>query len=270
MLTASAANSWIGEEVKVLGVEGTLEHQFGDHQVSAAAGVFGWNDTSATLLTFRGWALGSVKAPTRHEFELPALSPFMAARQGDETYPYRELDGRAGYYGRIEWRPPAPVVLDAFYYDNAGDRTAVDGDRQWSWETRFLDLGMKAELGDKTRILAQAMHGETYMGYRYLGQTWVDLEFSTAYVEARRAFGEDALTGRLDWFSVDDRSLKAIDNNDEDGWAATAAWRQHLTSHADLLFEALYVTSKRPARAYAGEPAKQDQAVLQSALRLSF
>ena len=31
-----------------------------------------------------------------------------------------------GYYGRIEWRPPAPVALHVFYYDNAGNRTAVD------------------------------------------------------------------------------------------------------------------------------------------------
>jgi len=40
--------------------------------------------------------------------------------------------------------------------------------------------------------------------------------------------------------------------------------------HADLIFEALYVSSDRTARALAGEAAQQDQAVLQSALRLSF
>ena len=271
MISASALNSWIGEEVKVLGVEGTVTRGFGAHEVSLTGAAFGWNDTSATLLTFRGWALGSVKAPTRHEFELPDLSPFMSTRQGDETYPFRELDNRAGYYGRIEWRPPAPVSFEAFYYDNAGDRTSMDSDLQWAWETRFLNLGMKAELSDKTRILAQVMNGETLMGYRYQGtERWVDVGFQAAYVEARRTIGDDAVTGRLDWFDVNDRTLKTLDNNDETGWAATAAWRHRLAAHADLILEAQHIRSDRPARAYAGEPAKQDQTVLQSALRLSF
>ena len=147
----------------------------------------------------------------------------------------------------------------------------MDSDLQWAWETRFLNLCMKAELCDKTRILAQVMNGETLMGYRYLGrERWIDVGFQAAYVEARRTIGDDAVTGRLDWFDVNDRTLKTLDNNDETGWAATAAWRHRLAAHADLILEAQHIRSDRPARAYAGEPAKQDQTVLQSALRLSF
>jgi hypothetical protein len=271
MISASALNSWIGEEVKVAGVEATLARQFGDHELSFTGATFGWNDTSATLLTFRGWALGAVKAPTRHELELPPLSTFMSTRQGDETYPFRELDNRAGYYGRVEWRPPAPVVLDALYYDNVGDRTSMDAEGQWAWETRFLNLGLRADLGDRTRLLAQAMRGETLMGFRFKGvDRWVDMGFQAAYLEVRRAYGDDALTGRLDWFETDDRSLQTLDNNDETGWAATAAWRHRLAPHADLILEALHVDSDRPSRAYGAVAPRQDQTVLQSALRLSF
>jgi hypothetical protein len=270
MITASALNSWIGEEVKVGGVEATLQRQFGSQSLSMTAGVFGWNDTAGTLLSFRGWALGAVKAPVRHAYELPPLSPFIAARQGDETYPAWEIDKRAGYYGRVEWRPPAPVSFEALYYDNAGDQSSVGKDLQWSWETRFAAVGARAEIDDRTRILAQAMSGETMMGYRYVGDRWVDVGFQAAYLEVRRTYGDDAVTGRLDGFTTRDRTLKALDNNDERGWAVTAAWRHRLASHADLIMEGLHVSSDRPGRAYGGRPPKQEQTVLQSALRLSF
>jgi hypothetical protein len=271
MISASALNSWIGEEVKVAGVEATLTRQFGAHELSLTGATFGWNDTSGTLLTFRGWSLGAVKAPTRHDFALPPLSPFMSMRQGDETYPVWELDNRAGYYGRVEWRPPVPVVLEATYYDNVGDRTSSDAKGQWAWETRFLNLGLRADLDDRTRILAQAMSGETLMGYKFQGtDRWIDMGFHAAYLEVRRAYGEDALTGRVDWFETNDRTLQALDNNDETGWAATLAWRHKLASHADLILEALHVDSDRPSRAYGGTAPQQEQTVLQSALRLSF
>ena len=85
-----------------------------------------------------------------------------------------------------------------------------------------------------------------------------------------RDLGLDALSGRLDWFETNDRTLQDVDDNNETGWAVTGAWRHRLAPHADLLFEAMHVSSKRPARVLAGEGAKQSQTVLQSALRLSF
>jgi hypothetical protein len=269
MLTSSAINSWIGEEVKVGGAEATLDHRFGEHEVSATVGVFGWNDTAGTLLTFRGWALHGVKTGANTEFELPPLSAYMAPKQAPETYPVLELDHRAGFYGRLEWRPPAPVVLNATYYDNAGDRIAVQ-DKQWAWETRFLNVGAKIQVDERTKILAQAMSGETLMGYRVAGGHWVDMGFHAAYLMASRAYGDNQLSARADWFETNDRTYKVADNNDETGWALAAAWRQHLNDHASLMFEALHVSSDRPARVLAGVTPKQDQTVLQSALRLSF
>ena len=76
--------------------------------------------------------------------------------------------------------------------------------------------------------------------------------------------------GQVDWFDTDDRSWIAADNNDEEGWAATAAWRRALADHADLLVEAQRVSSKRPSRALAGDAPQEDAFVLQTALRLHF
>jgi hypothetical protein len=270
MLSGSMLNSWIGEEVKVMGVEATFQRSLGAHDVEATAAVFGWNDTSGTLLTFRGWATHGVRTGISTEFELPPLSPFAAMFQPPDTYPFRELDNRAGYYGRLAWRPPAPVSFNALYYDNAGNRTAVDADGQWAWETRFLNVGIKWEPSETTKVLAQAMNGETLMGYRKPGGLWFDMGFRAAYVLATHKLGDDAVSGRIDWFRTTDRSFQAIDDNAEDGWALTAAWRHRLAPHADILFEAQHVNSKRPARLLAGDAPKQDQTVLQTALRLSF
>jgi hypothetical protein len=270
MLSASAINSWIGEEVLVTGVELSLAHDFGDHEVTAAGAVYGWNDTAGTLLSFRGWALQGLTTAVDTEWPLPPLSAFMSYIQPRETYPVRELDHRAGYYGRLEWRPPAPVVLSAIYYDNAGDRIAVDGDGQWSWETRFFNAGLRWEPDERTLVLAQAMNGETLMGYREQGHIWVDVGYRAAYVMARRTFGADALSGRFDWFRTTDRTLQALDDNREHGWAVTASWRHRLADHLDLLVEGQHIDSTRDYRAYSGVDPKQDETLLQTALRVSF
>lgn len=268
-LSASAINSWIGEEVKVAGVEASLEREVGAHALKGTVGVFGANDTSGTLLTFRGWALHGLKAGPETALDLPPLSAFMLYKQAGKTIPVLELDDRPGYYGRLEWRPPAPVVFDAFYYDNGGNRIAVDA-LQWSWETRFLNLGVRWDVDERTRVLAQAMSGETLMGYRLPAGHWVDMGFHAVYLLAARDFGAHTLTGRLDWFETNDRTFRIIDNNDETGWAATAAWRHHLSDHADLVVEAQHVASKRPSRALAHIPAQQDETLVQAALRLGF
>jgi hypothetical protein len=175
----------------------------------------------------------------------------------------------AGYYGRIEWRPPAPVVIDALYYDNVGDRVAVEA-KQWVWETRFLNLGARWQPAEGVRILAQAMSGETLMGFRMPGGIWVDMGFTSAYLMGQRDLGGHTLSARADWFDTRDRTFVVADNNDEEGWALTGAWRHRLSGRADVIFEAQHVASKRPSRTLAREAPKQDQTVLQTAVRFSF
>lgn len=270
MLSASAINTWIGAEVKVAGVEGTWRKAFGEHEVAATASVFGWNDTSGTLLSFRGWAMDGVKTGLRTRFPLPPLSPFMQTRQANQTDPYYELDNRAGYYGRLEWRPPAPIAFNALYYDNVGNRIGVEK-LQWAWETRFLNVGAKWQPAEDLTVTAQAMKGETLMGYRFAGQIWLDMGFRSAFVLVQKHASEtDVFSGRIDAFDTDDRTLVTLDNNNERGWAATAAWRHKLSDHASLILEAQHVDSRRPARALAGLPASRDQNVLQAGLRLGF
>jgi hypothetical protein len=269
-LSASAINSWIGEEVLVGGLEVSMRHDFGGHELSATGAVFGWDDTSGTLLAFRGWALHGLTTGADTRWKLPPLSTYMGYRQGPYTRPRLELDNRAGWYGKLEWRPPAPISVSAVYFDNSSNKTAVDSDLQWGWETRFTELGVKWEPAEDWTVLAQAIRGETQMGYREGPDLWVDVGYRAAYLMGQKKLGADTVSGRLDWFATSDRTIQNLDDNVEDGWAGTVAWRHHLARHLDLMLEAQKVHSSRNARPQAHELPHQNQTGLQAALRVSF
>jgi hypothetical protein len=258
-ITPSALNTWVAEETKVAGLEATVRGALLGQGLSATAGAFTHGDTSGTLLSFRGWALHDLKSP---------LTTFMARRQAPHTTPLLELDGRTGYYGRLEWRPDPRLAIDLFGYDNRGDRTSVE-DREWSWETRFWNLGAHLDLGD-IQAKAQVMRGETLMGYSNANGVWIDVGFEAAYVSATRALGPGSLTGRIDHFSISDRTNKAVDNNSEHGWSALAAYRWDVKPNAQVVFEALTIDSHRPDRTRLRLSPDQRQAVLQTAYRRQF
>jgi hypothetical protein len=268
-ITPSAINSWVAEETKVVGLEATARGVIVGQSLSATVGVFTHGDTAGTLLAFRGWALHDLKSSATGDFPLSTLSPFMAKRQAPYTTSIRELDGRAGAYARLEWRASSRLALDAFAYDNNGDRTSVD-DREWSWETRFVNLGLRFDPDDATHVRAQAMQGETLMGYSNANGLWVDVGFQSAYLSVTRDLGPGSLTGRLDQFSTTDRTNKAVDDNAEHGWSALGAYRWDVRPDVHLVFEAMHIDSDRPERARLGEAPQQTQTVVQTALRYQF
>jgi len=270
MITPSAINSWIGEEVKVIGVEGSAERDFGGNRISATIGLFGFNDTAGTLLAFRGWALHDQKTTAFSYQPLPTLNPFMQRVQAAETKPTIELDNRPGFYGRLSWRLAAPVSLDAFYYDNRGDPAAVTDALQWGWRTRFLNLGARIDFSDRTRLFAQALTGTTDMGPEAGSTCWVETRFRAAYLRLTHEIGRLALSGRLDLFDTRELGMRMGPEENEDGWALTAALRWRLSDRALFIVEAFHVRSDRGARARNSIAPMQSQTVIQSGLRLTL
>lgn len=268
-ITPSAINTWVAEETKVVGVEATVRRTLAGQAFSLTVGGFKNGDTSGTELTFRGWALHDLKSPVFGRFPLPPLSARMAQRQAPSTTPLAEIDGRIGYYGRIEWRPASVLAFDLFGYENEGDRTSVDANREWSWETRFWNLGMRLDL-DAVAVKAQVMTGETLMGYSNANGVWADMGFDAAYVSASRTLGPGSATVRHDRFSTTDRTNKATDNNAEHGWSGLAAYRWDIRSNSQIVFEALYIDSFRRDRARLGLTPRQTQTILQTAFRRQF
>lgn len=269
-ITPSAINSWIGEEVKGAGLEVQLRQTIGAHEFDLTAGSVSANDTAGTLLSFRGWSLSDQRATTSTQYGLPPLSPFLTPRQYDETTPTLELDNRVGYYVRADWRPPAPFTVNATYYDNEGDLISVDANKEWAWRTRFWNLGAQARLGDNTEILAQAMKGETLMGYPFPSGVWVYVEYESAYVLISHNFGPAILTGRYDAFTTRDEASPTYGDNSENGWALTVDAKRRFNDHATGLVEVMHMQSDRPSRSLAGLAARQNQTVVQASARLSF
>lgn len=273
-ITPSAINSWVGEEVKVVGAEATLFQSVGDQDFSLTAGLFGFNDTSGTLLSFRGWALHDVKSTLFGEFALPPLNPFMTGAQAPVTRSVIEIDDRVGFYGRAEWRPAPGIVANAFYYDNRGDPEAFTDTLQWGWRTRFWNVGLAADLGQSTRLIAQGMTGTTLMGFVPRGATryWVDTKFRSAFALLTRDVGAGAISARMELFDTKERGSRMNSaEEDESGWAGTAAVRWPLGDTFTLFVEGLHVESRRGGRTVRlGLPRKESQTVLQAALRFRW
>ncbi|HYD37924.1 MAG TPA: hypothetical protein VEA60_09945, partial [Allosphingosinicella sp.] len=270
MITPSAINSWIGEEVKTVAVEGTVSRALGGQRVAATLAIFGFNDTAATLLSFRGWAMHDLKAGAFGHQKLPPLNDFMLFAQAPATRPAIELDGRPGFYGKLAWSPVAPVQIEAFYYANRGDPEAVTDTLQWGWDTRFLHLGLRADLGPRTRLLGQAMTGTTEMGFEEGGHYWVETRYRAAYLRATHELGRVALSGRFDLFDTRERGSQMERVESEQGWAVTAAGRYRLSEESDLLVEGLHIDSRRAARLRVGARPEQAQTVVQLAVRLTL
>ena len=268
--TPSAINSWIGEEVKVAAAEATVAHRAGDHELSVTGALFGFNDTSGTLLSYRGWALHDLKATAFGRLPLPPLARSVARFQAPHSNPVYELDDRLGYYARLDWRPPAPVSLNLFRYDNRGDRVS-SRNHQTAWDTRFWNVGATVEVDDRTTLFAQALWGVTLVGPDTPAGVPLDVSYASAYLLGVREIGAGSLAGRVDWFRTSGRKFGQRNRDyDESGWAATIAYRRPLAPYATLFLEGLHVSSDRNGRRHGGIEPQQAQTLVQTSLRLSL
>ncbi|MEO8161173.1 MAG: hypothetical protein ABI588_07120, partial [Arenimonas sp.] len=59
-LTPSAINSWVGEELRTIGVEARLERRTAHGNFEGGIALFKWNDPAGELIASRGWSLGDM------------------------------------------------------------------------------------------------------------------------------------------------------------------------------------------------------------------
>jgi hypothetical protein len=212
------------------------------------------------------------KATVFGHIPLPPLNPFIRQLQDSQTRSFLELDHRPGFYGRVEWRPPMPFGVALFYYDNRGDPEAFKafkGQLQWGWRTRFWNLGLNANLGPKTRLLAQGMTGSTIMGFKVNGVRWVHTHFSSAFVSVTQSLTDKAaVTGRIEGFRTHEMGSEMSPLESERGWATTVDLRYNISGNLTGFAEAENVRSRRGVRANLGLDPFQPQTVFQLGLRL--
>jgi hypothetical protein len=249
-ITPSAISSWIGEEIRTVGLEGQFEWlgtrrgQSFDFQLSGA--LFGWNDPAGTMLADHGFAL--------HDRQT-TLFGRVGSVQTDATAPrkelFHEIDDRPGYYLGAQARYLDRAVLNVLHYDNRGDPKAQSVElRDMAWKTKFDAVALRVETGSDWTVLVQAMEGDTAIDpFRLL--LW---EFDSRSAMVAKRWGRHMFAARYDAFEIefDHRPWWA---GSEDGHAWTAAWTFERDDHWRFALEWLRVDSDVPARtADYGEP----------------
>lgn len=272
-ITPSAINSWIGEEVRPVAVEGTISADLGDHKLRVVAAVMAGNDTSATLLAFRGWALHDRTTLAFRRQPLPPLEEEYRDYQAPFTHPLLDVhEGfahRPGYYAKLSWLPPVPVRIELFRYDNRADPEDVNSDLEWGWRTRFNQLAAVADLGAGVELRTQAVTGHTLMGFVEGDRRWIDARFRSAYAMLTKPFGPFGVAARVEAFTVRNRGGMWDSEYDDAGWSAMVAGKREWRYFTGLI-ELLHVSSRRHDREDVGLKPRQDQTQLQAALRMHW
>ena len=257
-LTPSAINAWVGEELRTIGAEATVEWRRPTGSASVYGALYGWNDPTGILLNVRGWALHDQWTGLIDRPRLPDV--YAVARR--QPIPYRtaefiEIDNRVGYYAGASWDEIGIGHLDVIYYNNNADPTAETS--QVAWETQFWNLGLSTEIGPVT-LLAQGMRGETF--FQPSETFWSDTWFESAYLLAGWNISEDwRIAGRAEVFSTNETRAGAGLPLSEHGHAFTAAINYLPNDWLRVTGEYIRVESYRRQRTRDGLPpgATEDQ-----------
>ncbi|QDG39933.1 hypothetical protein FJN14_16295 [Alteromonas mediterranea] len=237
-LTNSAINSWIGEELRTGGVE--LSFRQNGRQVRSnwswkvLASLFKGNDSTGTLLSWRGFALHDRQSLYNDRVNFLPIPGVIDEDKLDApawTEPFREIDNRFGYYFGTHVAYKRSAEIRYYYYDNNADANAVDPDRIYAWHTRFHSLTLRYLPRPELTLFSQLLYGDTLMG-----ENIVDNDFASAYVAAAlnlNAVGLKDLTAaaRIDWYRVSDNDNTTYDPNGSRGYAFTFSVKYDVTSH---------------------------------------
>jgi hypothetical protein len=251
--TFSAINTWIGEEVRNVGVEAGPSLRIGEAQLRLFGAVTRWNDPNGSLLAWRGFALHDRVSGVGDRLPLPPLKSFdqpgLFPEQPPYVQPVREVDQR------WTWSSGLSLVhskyrVKALYQPQTANPGAFDG-QQYAWRTGYWAAGAARSFGP-VELLVQGLGGETRMGVVADGLNAVVATFQSAYVLATWASASEArhrVTGRYDAFRVRDRDVFARrDPNDESGTAWTFAYAFRPAPRHRISAELVRIDSTRTNR----------------------
>lgn len=258
----SALNTWIGQEVRPVGVDLQYRHiTSAGHAITAGATAFRDNDTMGTLLAWRGWSVGSRLSTYGETLPLPPLASLADGneqffRQNDEgTTPFTEdLDGKTGYAGRVRYSVPQRWNLQYTYLDNLGDLklhppasgpngSVYSPEAEYSWRTKFHLVGLEIGNPDSLVFAAEYMRGSTEMGV--FRPAYVEAKFDALYVLLSDKRGRNRWTARYEIFGTDEADESPAEINEEDLRSWTLAWLFDLQDHLRLGAEFTQITGKR-------------------------
>jgi len=265
-ISFSALNTWIGEEVRPVGVDLQWKPNF---YVTAGATAFRNNDTAGALLAWRGWTVGNRLTVYNEVLPLPPLTSLatgFADQRSDGTVPFeKDLDGRNGYAGRLRVQLPERAMVQLTHFDNRGDRKEYRD--EYAWQTRFDVVSAQVGTTSPTTVLAEYMRGKTGMGAPPI---FVDADVDAWYVLLSHKVGHERFSARYDGFSTVDRDHAPAETNTEHGRSWLFAWLHDVNDHVRLGAEFVQVTGDRVAAQESGFNPNTDGHTVTLELRYSF
>jgi hypothetical protein len=238
-LTNSAINSWIGEELRIGGIEVSFRQN--GRQVRSnwswkvLASLFKGNDTTGTLLSWRGFALHDRQSLYNDRVNfLPIPGVIDEDRLGAPawTEPFREIDNRFGYYLGTHVAYKRSAEIRYYYYDNNADANVVDPDRIYAWHTRFHSLTLRYLARPELTVFSQLLVGDTLMG-----ESIVDNDFKSGFVAAVYSMTPYTVAARADWYQVNDNDNYALDPNGSIGRAFTISAGRNVSENFSITAE---------------------------------
>ena len=181
-ITPSALNSWLGEELRPIGLDAAYTHR----GLTAGTTLFRGNDTFGAIPAARGWSLRD---------HWITLGEWIPVDPEYFTSVSAENDHRLGWSARGQWIG-ANALVQLTHIDNHAD--GLEYGRLFDWGTRFDIAGAEYTAGDWT-FAAETGWGPTFLIVQ--GQKFTtNLRASYALVSRRWARGR--ATVRADAFSA--------------------------------------------------------------------
>jgi hypothetical protein len=265
-LTPSAINSWVGDELRTIGTEGTLEWRGDADHIEATASVFGWNQPAGEAMAERGWVFSGSPLGLSDHLRMPnTIAKAGAPSTAVFSDEFRQLDGTPGWYAAVTWDRPEFGRVQLLRYDNMADPAAHDS--EFAWRTKFWSLGFSTELGELV-VLAQAMIGSTVIVPLPAFVSTTDFYAGYVLVGWERQNWRYAV--RFDQFGTNEKQPGPLLANSEHGTALTAAITWSPFKRIRLTAEVLEVDSWRTQRLQFGNRPHAAETQAQLALRVFF
>lgn len=265
-LTPSAINSWIGEELRTIGSEGSLRWNTGSiGTLSVTGALYCCNDETGVLIADRGWAMDDNPSGLFERVRTPdATRRLIHAPVPGYTGEFNEIDGQPGWYAGAEWQIPWIAKLTVTRYDNNANAAAVSS-RDQAWETKFWAFGARTQLGP-VMLIAQQLSGYTELDFTG-GEDAI--KFQSGFLLASYDWDDWRFSAREDLFQTR-RVESANINFNEDGDATTGAVSWSGLDGIRLMAEVIQMHSRRGEYVSAGLGRARDDTEVQFDARFFF
>jgi hypothetical protein len=254
-LSFSAINTWVGEELRTIGAEYSLDwlgRSTGrSFDVTLNAALYGWNDPAGTVLAATGWGL--------HDRQSTLFGRFANRGQPLQAHTvfYDEMDQRAGYYLGITANYRGLLEARALHYDNRAALTAeAPKINEDAWLTRFESLGLRWTPNASLTAITQWLHGRTFFDYELPVNAW---SFDSEFLLASWKRGPMRYSARYDRFATQQTASNFAQYIGglylgDDGHAWTLACSRQFNEHWNATLEGVLADSTVAQRVFTGDP----------------